>query len=200
MIDHRRLPHRRVLAGVTAAVILAGCGGDGDSSAAPVTAPPVADETDHDREELNGDTASGVTTATDILAALVAAGEVIGDDIDLAAADGKPVVAWFWAPWCTTCRAEGPTVADVAATYDEEVVLIGVPGRGADADMQRFINDTGTGSITHVADFGGEIWTNFGVFAQPAFAFITTDGEIEVFVGSLGERALVERIEALTDA
>lgn len=88
-------------------------------------------------------------------------------------------------------------VADVAATYRDDVVLIGVPGRGSDADMQRFIDDTGTGSITHVADVGGDIWSEFGVFAQPAFAFVTTDGDVEVFVGSLGERALVERIEAL---
>jgi thiol-disulfide isomerase/thioredoxin len=196
MTDLRRRPHRRVLTAVTAAVILSACGGGGDSAGTPVTAPPVAGEAVPD--DVQSGTA--VATSTDILGAVMAAGDVIGDDIDLAAVDGQPVVAWFWAPWCTICRAEGPTVADVAATYRDEVVLIGVPGRGADADMQRFIDDTNTGSITHVADFGGGIWSDFGVFAQPAFAFISADGDVEVFVGSLGERALIERIEALTEA
>lgn len=180
----------------TAAVILSACGGDGGSTGAPVTAPPVAGESTDDTtpDEI------AVATSTDILGAVLAAGELIGDDIDLAAVDGQPVVAWFWAPWCTICRAEGPMVAEVAATYSDDIVLIGVPGRGADADMQRFIDDTNTRAITHVADFGGGIWSDFGVFAQPAFAFISADGDVEVFVGSLGERALIERIEALTEA
>lgn len=181
-------------------MILSACGGDGDSTGAPVTAPPVAGETADDGGDGGGQAVPAVVTSTDILAAVVAAGDVIGDDIDLVAVDGQPVVAWFWAPWCTICRAEGPAVAEVAATYRDEVVLIGVPGRGADADMQRFIDDTNTGSMTHVADFGGGIWSDFGVFAQPAFAFISADGDVEVFVGSLGERALIERIEALTEA
>jgi thiol-disulfide isomerase/thioredoxin len=181
MLDLRRLPHLRVLVvAVTAAVILSACGGDGDVG---TRATP---------------TDSGITS-TAILGAVLDAGEVIGDDIDLVAVDGQPVVAWFWAPWCTSCRAEGPTVADVAAAFSDDIVVIGVPGRGADADMQRFIDDTNTRSITHVADFGGGIWSDFGVFAQPAFAFIAADGGVEVFVGSLGERALVERIEALIE-
>jgi thiol-disulfide isomerase/thioredoxin len=181
MINRRRRFNRSLLAtAVTAALVLSACGGDGHDT--------TPDET------------AIAATSTDILGAVLAAGDVIGDDIDVVAVDGRPMVAWFWAPWCTSCRAEGPTVAKVAVQYSDDVVLIGVPGRGADADMQRFIDDTNTRAITHVADFGGGIWSDFGVFAQPAFAFITTDGDVEVFVGSLGERALIERIEALIEA
>lgn len=208
MSDLRRRPHRRVLtATIAAAVLLAACGGDGAPTSAPVTAPPVVDQPPGDAapEATSTETApdAGATapaTSTELLGALSTDGDVIGDSIDLAAAAGRPVVAWFWAPWCTICRAEAPTIADIAATYTDEIVLIGVPGRGTEADIRRFVDDTGTGSITHIADLGGDIWSQFGVFAQPAFAFITPDGDTEVFVGSLGERALIERIEALTGA
>lgn len=202
MFHLRRPPARRTTTAtavtVAAAVILSACGGGGggDSGSPAATAAPQTSATG-DGAGTDSDTALQAT-ATDILDALLTTGDVIGDDIDLTAVDGRPVVAWFWAPWCTTCRAEGPTVAEIAATYRDDVVLIGVPGRGDDADMQRFIDDTGTGDITHVADLGGDIWSDFGVFAQPAFAFITADGEVDVFVGTLGERGLVERIEALT--
>lgn len=200
MLHLRRLPHRRVLAIATAAVvILSACGGDDGASSAPVTAPTVESGADQ-TPDGDGTTGTDAVTSTAILGAVLASGDIIGNDIDLAAVDGRPVVAWFWAPWCTSCRAEGPTVADVAATYADDVVLIGVPGRGPDADMQRFIDDTNTRAITHVADFGGSIWSDFGVFAQPAFAFITADGDVEVFIGTLGERGLVERIEALVRA
>lgn len=202
MFDLRRHPHRRVLTTTTitaAALILAACGAGTESTGAPVTAPAVVGEAVVD-ETAGDDTATDPATSTDILGALLTDGDVIGDAIDLAAVDGRPVVAWFWAPWCTICRAEAPTIADIAATYTDEIVLVGVPGRGADTDIRRFIDDTGTGSITHVADLGGDIWSRFGVFAQPAFAFITPDGDTDVFVGSLGENALIERIEALTGA
>jgi thiol-disulfide isomerase/thioredoxin len=190
MFDLWRLPHRRVLTVVVAsAAILSACGGGDQSAGTTATTATTATPTP-----------AATVTSTEILGAVVTAGDLIGDEIDLAEVDGRPVVAWFWAPWCTICRAEGPTVGDVADTYSDRVVMIGVPGRGSDADVQRFIDDTDTRSMTHVADFGGSIWSDFGVFAQPAFAFITADGDVEVFVGSLGERALVDRIEALIQA
>ncbi|CAN5529282.1 protein disulfide oxidoreductase [soil metagenome] len=207
-------PRRATVLVVAAAVLLSACGGD-ESSAVPQTAPAddTVNSTAHDgtarddaaptanatATEAAAETATA--TSTEILTAVLGAGSVIGgQNIDLDAVDGRPVVAWFWAPWCTICRAEGPTVGEVAATYRDDVVLIGVPGRGADDDMQRFIDDTATRGIAHVADFDGSIWSQFGVFAQPAFACITADGDVEFFVGSLGERALIERIEALVDA
>ena len=64
--------------------------------------------------------------------------------------------------------------------------------------MQGFIDDTETVGLTHVADLDGAIWQAFGVYAQPAFAFINDDGAIEVFVGGLDEDALAERLDELT--
>jgi hypothetical protein len=51
-----------------------------------------------------------------------------------------------------------------------------------------------------VVDHDGSIWSSFGVSAQPAFAFVDDDGTVEVFVGSLGETGLTERMQALAEA
>ena len=40
-----------------------------------------------------------------------------GASFDSSTLAGKPAVLWFWAPWCTVCRAEAPDVATVAAQF-----------------------------------------------------------------------------------
>lgn len=42
-----------------------------------------------------------------------------------------------------------------------------------------------------------EIWAEFGVRSQPAFAFIDDSGEVEIHRGSLDEAELSERVDAL---
>jgi len=121
-------------------------------------------------------------------------GDLTFDGATLAAGDS---VVWFWAPWCTICRAEAPEVAEIAERYASQVNLIGVPGRGELDAMVEFVDDTGTGSLTHVTDLDGDIWSAFGVYGQPAFAFIDDDGTVEVFIGGLGGDALAERIDEL---
>jgi hypothetical protein len=51
--------------------------------------------------------------------------------------------------------------------------------------MTAFVEDTGTGGLTHLADVDGDVWSRFGILAQPSFAFVSPDGGAEVFAGSL---------------
>ena len=129
-----------------------------------------------------------------------AAATVGGGEFDAASIQGKDTVLWFWAPWCTVCRAEAPDVVEAAAEFDGSIEVIGVAGRGELAEMEPFVADTGTGGLQHMVDDDGAIWSQFGVAAQPAFAFIDDDGEMEVFVGALGREALTERMQALAAA
>jgi len=120
-----------------------------------------------------------------------------GGQFDGASIQGKDTVLWFWAPWCTVCRAEAPDVVEAAAEFDGSVEVIGVAGRSEVSEMEQFLADTGTGWLDHLVDGDGAIWSQFGVVAQPAFAFVDDSGEIEVFVGALGRDALTERMRAL---
>lgn len=169
-----------------AALVLVACGGDDDGSGAPDPAPAVITEAD-DVAGSPGLALAGFETLD-------------GDTFDASVVEGHPTVLWFWAPWCVICRAEGPHLADAAEAHADELRIIGVPGRDAIGPMERFVADTGTADLTHVVDPDGTVWAEFGVFGQPAFAFIDADGEMEVFVGSLGSRGLDERIERLLTA
>lgn len=110
---------------------------------------------------------------------------------------GRDTVAWFWAPWCTICRGEAPDITRIAARYSDKVTTIGIAGRGKQAEMAQFVSDTGVGSFAQLADLDGSIWNAFGIYGQPAFAFINNDGTVQVFVGSLDKRSLTERFEQL---
>ncbi len=178
LIRQPRRPPIRALA--AAVVLLAAC------------------STDNAAESTTGD--NGGTTsdsAPSPPAAFTDATTIEGAAFDDAALAGRDAVAWFWAPWCVICRSEGPDIADVAARYGDRVILFGVTGHGEVADMADFVTETGTGGITHIADPNGSIWNAYGVYSQPAFAFIDDDGTVDVFVGSLGDDALVKRIDNL---
>lgn len=123
-----------------------------------------------------------------------------GGELSSASFAGKDTVLWFWAPWCTVCRGEADDVVAAAGALDGKVQVIGVAGRGEVPEMARFVADTGTGGLTHVIDADGSIWSSYRVFAQPAYAFIDDSGSVQVFVGALGEDALVERMTALAEA
>ena len=175
-----RSPRSR-LAGLMTVVALtaAACGGGGDG--APAGAP----------------TDAGPSTVADVLDR---GSPLDGSAVDAVALGAGPTVAWFWAPWCTICRAEAPGIAEVAERYADQVTVFGVPGRGDQGSMERFVDDTGTDALLHLADLDGSIWASFGIFAQPAFAFIGADGSVEVVVGSLGRDGLATRIDALLGA
>lgn len=111
---------------------------------------------------------------------------VDGAGFDGASLAGKPVVLWFWAPWCTVCRSEAPDVAAIAKEFGGRVQFIGVAGLGPVSDMQQFVSQTKTGGFTHLADVDGSIWNRFGIAAQPAFVFIRADGSDKSFLGGLG--------------
>lgn len=188
-------PFRLLVVLLGFALVAAACSSQEDSSATQV------------------DSSAGESTPGDDTGPTVAADEPGGADapptftaerlgadgsFDSATLEGRHTVLWFWAPWCTTCRAEAPDVVEAAAQFEGTVQVIGVAGRGDTAAMEEFVEQTGTGGLDHIVDGDGSIWTGFGVAAQPAFAFIDERGEVvDVFVGTLGSDGLAERMRAL---
>ncbi|MGF1664289.1 MAG: redoxin domain-containing protein [Kineosporiaceae bacterium] len=129
-------------------------------------------------------------------AAAVTTDTVAGGSFAAADVSG-PVVYWFWAPWCTICRGEAPEVAEIAAEYEGRVTFVGVAGLGPVSDMRDFVEDTGVGGFTHAVDPDGSVWTGFGVFSQPSYAFVDASGEARTWVGGLDGDSLGEATAAL---
>lgn len=159
-------------AAVTFALLVAACGG----------ASPQADDGENESSSLSFES---VTTD--------------GDAFDASALDGADVVLWFWAPWCTICRTEAPSVVAAAAT-NSDVRVIGVASSGSLEEMQAFVADTETSALTHVADVSGDVWRQFEVVAQPTFVFVDDDGRTQTFAGALSEAALVDAMAQLAAA
>lgn len=82
---------------------------------------------------------------------------------------GRPAVLWFWAPWWVTCAAQAPHVAALADDYAGQVTVIGVAGLDDDLEaIQRFIDLTTVGDLTHLADREAVVWQRFAITANAA--------------------------------
>ncbi|MGI9577796.1 MAG: redoxin domain-containing protein [Microthrixaceae bacterium] len=179
-------PRLLAIAGAIA-VVASACGGGADEGSSSVDAPTGA---------VPADAAPAAGTAPLEFTAT----QLSGESFNGSELEGTDTVLWFWAPWCTSCRAEAPDVVEAAGEFEESVEVVGVPGRGGTDEMAGFVSDTGTESLRHIVDSDGAIWRDFGIIGQPAFAFVNDDGTAEVFVGGLGKEQLVERMNALAAA
>jgi thiol-disulfide isomerase/thioredoxin len=126
---------------------------------------------------------------------------VDGQSFEGATLAGQDSVLYFWAPWCTVCRAEAPALPAIAGDFEGDATFYGVAGLSPDvAAMQGFVDDTGTQSLTHIADTDGTIYTGFGVSSQTTFAFINDDGTIEIVRGPLSPDEVRSKTQALIDS
>jgi thiol-disulfide isomerase/thioredoxin len=57
-----------------------------------------------------------------------------GEEVDLAALRGKPVVVNVWASWCPPCRVEQPDLNEAAAELGDRVAFVGLNIRDASRD------------------------------------------------------------------
>ena len=198
MCDHGDMLTFRVPAAVvlTFILLLAGCSSATESEQAPVTGEPTSSEVTN---ESSGDSVDEgqLDVAVTPLPAFTSV-TLAGESVTQATYEGKPTIMWFWAPWCTVCRAEAPTLAEAATELDGSVEVVGVAALGSIDDMNTFVADTGISNFTQLADPDAEVWSVFGVASQPAFAFISADGSIDVVQGSLGKDEILERAANLS--
>ncbi len=90
--------------------------------------------------------------------------------------EGRPVVLWFWSPWCPTCRAQSSTVAELAEQHADDVEVVGVGGLD-EPDAIREVAAQIPG-VQHLLDEDGSVWRHFGVTAQSTYMIISADGGI----------------------
>jgi thiol-disulfide isomerase/thioredoxin len=107
-----------------------------------------------------------------------------GQSVSGAQLVGHPSVLWFWAPGCADCVRLAPTVMSSVAKHPG-VMFVGVAGLGNRSAIGKASEQMHTDSLTNLIDSRGAVWRAFGVTTQPAFAFVSADGRIEVHKGSV---------------
>ncbi|MEW1586601.1 redoxin family protein [Micromonospora vinacea] len=122
-----------------------------------------------------------------------------GQAFDAAQLAGKPVVLWFWAPWCATCASQAWTVAEIAPRYRDTVPIVGVAGLGERKAMKEFVTEFDLGATPQIEDGKGALWKRFEVTEQSIFVIIDRNGTI-VHQGFLDGEALTAKVAALAGA
>ena len=109
---------------------------------------------------------------------------------------GRPVVLWFWAPWCATCASQAWTVAEVAPKYRDTVPIVGVAGLGEQRAMKDFVTEFELAGTPQLDDRAGALWRRFEVVEQSTFVIIDRSGTV-VHQGFLDGEDLTRRVAAL---
>jgi|SRR5271156_1594233 len=103
--------------------------------------------------------------------------DVDGNPISTASWKGKVVFINFWATWCPPCRAEVPTLIDLASRYKDRVQIVGVSLDDGPEEVKQFVKDVGINypvvmaSRKILAEYGG-------VPALPTLFVANPDGNI----------------------
>ncbi|GAB3487053.1 thiol-disulfide isomerase/thioredoxin [Amycolatopsis cihanbeyliensis] len=185
-----------------AAVVLVACGADqgaeqdaSATGASTTQATPSGTTGSTDTREGTTEPAVTVPEKLKFTSTTLEGAEFSGESLA-----GEAAVLWFWAPWCPNCAAEAPAVAETAGTHAGEVTFLGVASQDEVGKMKDFVREHDLGGFTHLQDTGGEVWTRFDVTYQPAYAFISEDGTIEVVKNQLPAAELAERVDRLAGA
>ncbi|WBB75096.1 redoxin domain-containing protein [Micromonospora sp. WMMD1128] len=119
-----------------------------------------------------------------------------GTAFSAAALAGRPVVLWFWAPWCATCASQAWTVAEIAPKYRDTVPIVGVAGLGEQKAMKEFVTEFDLAGTPQLDDRAGAVWRRFKVVEQSTFVVLDRDGKV-VHQGFLDGDALTRQVETL---
>lgn len=174
------------------ALALAGCGTQDNASSSDAAATASPSASDSSTEAQDGSGTSAVPEALRFTGTTVD-----GKPFDGTALAGKPTVLWFWAPWCPTCKAQGPETARVAAEFEGKAHVIGVAGLDKPQAMKTFVTDTKVGTFPNLSDEAGEIWKKFEITQQSVYVVLDKDGKT-VFTGSLpAGKGLADKLSPL---
>jgi peroxiredoxin len=123
-------------------------------------------------------TRSGTTTAAAANSLDFTGTTLDGKKFDAAGLKGRPVVLWFWAPWCATCAQEAETLKDVVPKFAGKLDIVGVAGMGKESEMRTFVSDYKLAGFPQIADGEGVIWKKFGITEQSVYVLIDRNGKV----------------------
>ena len=189
-------------------VVLAACGAPrgGDAAAGPTAERSAAARVpaSPSRTEPSTGTASPAATPSGTATDPASSSVPVSAELDFtgitvegktfrgAALAGKPVLFWFWAPWCPTCRSQISQVQDLADRYGPELAVVGV-GSLDDADAIRGFADD-TQGVTQLSDPEGRLWRHFSIAEQSSYVLLDASGSQVLKSGYGGSAELEKRV------
>ncbi len=183
--------HRRTsaLAGLAlASALLLGACSTADSTVADANASGSSSGA-HQTDATGSDAADGP------VADLGFTGQTVdGESFEGASLADKPTVLWFWAPWCSTCRAQSAGVQALAEEYDGRVNVVGVGGLDDSSAIVDYAREV-PGPL-QLVDPDGAIWRHFGVRAQSSYLVLDADGHV-LENGYLDDQVLADLVSNL---
>ena len=94
----------------------------------------------------------------------------------LAELRGRAVVLNFWATWCPPCRAEMPSLQQMAEIYGpEKLVVLAVNVREGPRRITQYVQASGL-NLTVLLDASGEIARQWGASVLPTTVLIDAEG------------------------
>jgi thiol-disulfide isomerase/thioredoxin len=90
---------------------------------------------------------------------------------------GRVVLINFWATWCEPCRAEMPTLQQLAEFYGEDkLVVLAINFKESTRKITQYVQSTGM-SLTVLPDPEGVITRQWGVSVFPTTILIDAQGQ-----------------------
>ncbi len=90
--------------------------------------------------------------------------------------EGRAVLLNFWATWCPPCRAEMPSLQQIADFYGRSLLVLAINVKEPPTRVQRFAQDTGN-TLPLLLDATGELSQRWGVRILPTTLAISRQGK-----------------------
>ncbi len=97
-------------------------------------------------------------------------------------ANGNPVLINFWFSTCAPCRAEHPTLMELAKS---NVAILGINRDIVTEDASRFLDELGNPYHSVVYDPADDISAKFGIIGWPSSVLVAGNGIIQAIYGPL---------------
>lgn len=190
--------HRRsgVIGAVVAVTLLVvGCGAD-DEPVGPAAAGPTTTSASPSPTATAKPLPSGAVTEPPVPAVLEFTGRTVdGASFRGSSVAGKPVVLWFWAPWCAVCRSQAPEVESLVATYGDDLAVIGIGSLDSGNAIAGFADDV-RGPV-HLSDPDGALWKRFRISQQSSFVVLDAAGREVLRTGYNDDDAVASAVEKI---
>jgi thiol-disulfide isomerase/thioredoxin len=130
----------------------------------------------------------------------------------LTAFKGKVVLLFFWAHWCGDCKAQGPILAELAAQYGKDGLVVVAPtqrygyvagGKEAPADVElKYIDQVWQASYPELANQPIPVstanHTRYGVSTTPTLVLVDRAGLVRLYhPGQMTKQVLESHIQRL---